>query len=104
MIGIGKWTGELDTPLIKGSAVVTIAEKDGKYDFIISVPDVSNLPDFAVFDVKEDGDSLTGKAKLQLMGGITVDVFAEFHGDTFEGYIKIPFMGKIPISNGRRAD
>lgn len=104
MVGIGKWIGVIDTPMIKGTANVTVSDNDGTYDIVVSVPEISNLPDFSVFDIKEDGNCIDGKAKVQIMGGITVDVHAEFEGDNFSGYIKIPFMGQIPISNGRRSE
>jgi hypothetical protein len=36
------------------------------------------------------------------MGKMKVDVCVEIHGDTFTGYIKVPFFGKIEIKNGRK--
>lgn len=102
MIGLGKWTGDINTSVISGTAVVDIIDNNGEYDFTVSVPDAVKLPDFKVYDVKEDGNKLSGKAKIAVMGTLTVEIFAEFHGDTFDAYIKIPFLGNIPINNGRR--
>ena len=36
------------------------------------------------------------------MGKMIVDVCVEINGDTFTGYIKVPFMGKIEIKNGKK--
>lgn len=104
MIGLGKWAGDIETRMFSGSAVVDITENNGAYNFNISVPDVEKLPDFTVYDVREEGSRLSGKAKIQLMGTMVVDIWAEFHGDTFDAEIKVPFLGVIPIKNGRRAD
>ena len=36
------------------------------------------------------------------MGKMNVDISVEINGDTFTGYIKVPFLGKIEIKNGRK--
>ncbi len=102
MIGLGKWTGEIDTSLLSGSATVEISDNNGEYDFSISVPSLKKLPDFRVFDIQEDGNQLSGKAEIDLMGKMIVDVCVEINGDTFTGYFKVPFMGKIEIKNGKK--
>lgn len=102
MIGLGKWTGDIETGKISATAIVDIWDNNGEYAFNISVPSVDKIPDFTVFDVKEEGNRLSGKAKIAVMGTLTVEIFAEFFGDTFEAHIKIPFLGNIPIKNGRR--
>lgn len=102
MIGLGKWTGDIETGKISASAVVDIWDNNGEYAFNISVPSVDKIPDFTVYDVREEGNRLSGKAKIAVMGSLTVEISAEFHDDTFDAEIKIPFLGKIPIKNGRR--
>lgn len=102
MIGIGKWTGEINTPLIKGSAIVEITDNNGEYGFSVTVPNMPNLPDFSVYDIVEDGNRLSGKADVFLMGKMTVEISVEINGDFFTGFLKVPFMGKIEIENGRR--
>ncbi len=102
MIGLGKWSGEIDTSLLSGSATVEISDNNGDYDFSVSVPSLKKLPKFRVFDIKEDGNRLSGKAEIELMGKMIVDVCVEINGDTFTGYFKVPFMGKIEIKNGKK--
>lgn len=102
MIGLGKWSGEINTSLISGSAVVDIKDNNGQYDFSVTVPNMTNLPDFSVYDIKEDGNCLSGKADIAVMGKITVDISVVINGDTFTGYIKAPFFPKIEIENGRK--
>ncbi len=102
MIGLGKWTGDIETSVISGSAIVEITDNNGEYDFTVTVPSLKKLPNFRVYNIKEDGNRLSGKAEIDLMGKMIVDVSVEIHNDTFTGYIKVPFFGKIEIKNGRR--
>lgn len=102
MIGLGKWTGDIETSTISGSAFVEITDNNGEYNFLVTVPSLQKLPDFRVYDIKEKDNRLSGKAEINLMGKITVDVVVEINGDTFTGYIKVPFFGKIEIKNGRK--
>ncbi len=103
MLGLGKWTGDIETSVMSGSAVVEIKDNNGEYDFSVSIPGAKNIPDFSVYDVKEDGNRLTGKAKVSVLGTLTVEIDVTFTGeDTFTGTLKIPFMGTVPIKNGRK--
>ncbi len=88
--------------MLCGNAIVEITDKNGEYDFNVTVPSLRKLPNFTVYDIKEDGNTLSGKAEIDLMGKMTVDIKVEINGDTFTGYIKVPFLGKIEIKNGRR--
>ena len=102
MIGLGKWTGEIDTSLISGSAIVEICDNNGEYDFSVTVPSLKKLPNFKVYDIIEDGNRLSGKAEIELMGKMNVDISVEINGDSFTGYLQVPFLGKIEIKNGKK--
>ena len=102
VIGLGKWTGDIETSVISGNAIVEITDNNGEYDFSVTVPSLKKLPNFRVYDIKENGNQLSGKAEIDLMGKMKVDVCVEIHGDTFTGYIKVPFFGKIEIKSGRK--
>lgn len=102
MIGLGKWTGDIETSMISGNAIVEITDNNGEYDFSVTVPSLKKLPNFKVYDIKEKGNQLSGKAEIDLMGKVNVDISVEINGDTFTGYIKVPFFGKVEIKNGKR--
>ena len=102
MIGLGKWTGEIETSLISGSAIVEICDNNGEYDFSVTVPSLKKLPNFKVYDIIEDGNRLSGKAEIELMGKMNVDISVEINGDSFTGYLQVPFLGKIEIKNGKK--
>jgi hypothetical protein len=103
MIGLGKWTGNIETSMLKGSAVVEIKDNNGEYAFSVETDSLKTIPNFTVYDIVENGNTLSGKADIELMGKITVDIFVEFTSDTtFIGYIKVPFFGKFEIKDGRK--
>lgn len=103
MIGLGRWTGDIETSMISGSAIVEITDNNGKYAFSVETQSIKTIPNFTVYDIVEKDNTLSGKADIELMGKISVQIFVEFTSDTtFEGYIKVPFFGKFEIKNGRK--
>ena len=102
MIGIGKWTGDIDTSVFKGSGIVEITDNNGEYDFTVTLDSGAKITSFKVTDIVEQGNCLSAKASSPAFHNIPVAVSVEFHGDTFEGNIKVPFLGNVPILNGRR--
>lgn len=99
---IGKWQGSVDTSVFKGDATVDIFDNNGEYGFSVSVPGLEKLPDFSVYDITEGEDSLSGRAKIDIFGGMTAEINVVFSGDRFTGEIRIPILGRVPILNGRR--
>lgn len=103
MIGLGKWTGDIETSMLSGSAIVEIKDNNGEYAFSVETDSLKTIPNFTVYNIIENGNALSGKADIELMGKITVDIFVEFTSEsTFEGYIKVPFFGKFEIKNGKK--
>ena len=92
----------VDGMYYKPRIISKITDNNGEYDFSVTVPSLKKLPNFRVYDIKENGNQLSGKAEIDLMGKMKVDVCVEIHGDTFTGYIKVPFIGNIEIKNGRK--
>ena len=103
MIGLGRWTGTIETSMISGSAVVEITDNNGEYAFTVETKSIKTIPNFTVYDIIESGNTLSGKADIEIMGKVSVQIFVEFTSDTtFKGYIKVPFFGKFEIKNGKR--
>ena len=101
MIGIGKWTVSIDTMMFRGSAILTIADKDGAYEITAEVPGVT-LPEYAVENIQEDGDTLTAVVLTPLLSGKELPISLTFDGDVFTGYGKVPLLGKVKFKNGKR--
>lgn len=101
MIGLGKWVCHVDTMFFKGDAYIRVFDNNGEYGFELSLPDM-DIPEVVIKDVKEDGNTLTATANVDLLPGKDIDVRLTFDGDTFEGLLKVPFIGKIKLKDGRR--
>lgn len=103
MIGLGRWACGLDTPMIEEDGVVQISEKEGEYVFRLLARD-KNIPDYKVETIKEKDDDT-------LIISLTIDgipeenkviIHATFSDDKLTGYIRLPFIGRLKITNGRR--
>lgn len=101
MIGLGTWQCSVDTMFFKGDATIRIFDNNGEYGLDLSIPDV-DIPEIEVKEVVEEGNSLTATARISLLPGKDVQVYVEFEETTFDGYIKVPFIGKIKLKNGKK--
>lgn len=101
MIGIGKWSCQVDTMFFRGEAFCIVKDNNGKYELELEVPGVE-VPEIDIRDIEEDGNTLTAIANVDLLPGKDIDIKITFDGDTFEGLLKIPFIGKIKLKDGKR--
>lgn len=102
MIGLGKWSVCVDTMFFSGEAFFTIKDNNGEYGWELDVPGV-DVPEIEIHDIKEDGNTLTATANVDLLPGKDIDITATFEENTFEGLIKIPFIGKIKLKDGKKS-
>ena len=104
MIGLGKWVGQVNTVFFGGKISVSILDKDGSYDFSIELPEnVKSLPDVHFHDVKEEGNTLSAVAEVGMLPGKTIDISLTFDGDTMNGLLKVPFIGKVRLENFKKS-
>lgn len=104
MIGLGIWECDIDTVFWEGIARMRIFDNNGAYGFEFVVPGEKTV-DIRVCDVEEDGPcSLNAHATANILHGREASVRVEFEGDTFTGWIKVPFIGKIKFERGRRVE
>jgi hypothetical protein len=101
MIGLGKWMCNVDTMFYRGEAFFTIKDDNGAYGWELEIPGI-DVPEVEIFDIKEDGNTLTATARVDLLPGKDIDLTATFEDETFEGLIKVPFIGKIKLKNGKK--
>ena len=101
MIGLGTWKFEVDTMFYKGAALLTITN-DGEYAIKVELPDMANMPEIAVGSITEDGDTLGGIAVTDLLKGKDIPCSVTFDGDEAEGFLKVPFIGKLKLKDGRK--
>ena len=101
MIGIGKWACSVNTMFFSGDVEFDIFDNNGEYGFNIDIPGVK-IPDIRVKEVEEDDDSITATVETSLLEGKDITLFVTIDGDTFDGYLKVPFFGKVKLKNGRK--
>lgn len=101
MIGLGKWACSVNTMIFSGDVKFEIFDDNGKYGFNIDMPNVK-IPDITVKEITEDGDTITATVATSLLEGKDINLVVTIDGDTFDGYLKIPFFGKVKLKNGRR--
>ena len=103
MIGLGKWQTSIDNMFFKGDVVFTITGENGAYDVALELPNSDiDIPDITVYDAAEDGDTLTAKAEVSLLPGKAIDISLTFTDDVCNGFLKIPFIGKIKIKDAKK--
>ena len=101
MIGLGKWVCNVSSMLFSGGVKMEIFDDHGAYGFKLDIPNVK-IPDVTVKEVKEDGTDVTVTVQTSMLPGKDIVLNATFDGDTFEGVLKIPFVGKVKLKDGRR--
>ncbi|MDR2646864.1 MAG: hypothetical protein LBB67_01890 [Oscillospiraceae bacterium] len=101
MIGLGKWKFPVDTMLYRGDAVVDVADDGGTYAITIALSGM-DVPDITVSDVRENENTVTGTAQIEVLKGKDIPFSITFEGDCANGFLKVPFMGKIKLNKGVR--
>ena len=100
MIGLGKYKAKINNMFFKGDAIFELEPEDGSYEMEIELQGADfDMPDFKLFDAKEDGNTFTAKATTSLLPGKEIDVELTFENDKCNGFLKIPFIGKIKIKD-----
>ncbi len=103
MIGLGKWACSVSTMFYTGEVKITVSDNNGSYGFEIGIPGVK-IPDVTVRDVKIDGNTITAVAQTSILPGRDIELSINFNGDSFEGFAKVPVLGKVKLKNGRRIE
>lgn len=103
MIGLGKWACNVSSMFFSGEVKFIISDNEGNYDFAVDMPGI-DIPDFTLNKVEEDGETLSVFAETSLLPGKEIEVVINFDGDTFDGFLKIPFLGKIKFKDGHKAE
>lgn len=101
MIGLGKWACNVNTMFFSGEVKINIFDNNGSYGFELDIPGIQ-IPDITVKSVEEDGDTINAVAQTSLLPGKDVELTVTFDGDDFDGFLKIPFIGKVKFRDGHR--
>lgn len=101
MIGLGTWQCSVDTMFFSGTATIHVFDNNGEYGFELKVPDI-DIPNIYVKEVVEEGNTINAVATTDVLPGKDLTLSLEFNGDTFTGFVKVPFIGKVKIQDGKK--
>ena len=104
MIGLGTWKTTIKSIVFTGEITVVISDKNGEYDIDFQLPEkYAKKMQIRTYDIKEEGNTLSGKGEVSLLKGKEIGASVTFDGDTFEGFLDIPFLKKqIPLRDGHK--
>ncbi len=102
MIGLGNWLAHIDTMFFKGDVTIKVSDNNGAYAFDLELPSDIDIPEFKIYDITEDGNTLNAKATVDLLQGKVIDISFTFEGDTANGFLKIPYIGKIKVKDAKK--
>ena len=103
MIGLGKWQATVNALLFKGTVGVTISDNNGEYVIDFELPEKFKDVKVKTYDIKEEGNTLSGKGEITMLPGKELEAIVTFDGDKMTGVLNIPFLKRsIELKNGHR--
>ncbi len=103
MIGLGKWACKVNTMFFSGEVKIRIFDNNGEYGFELDIPGVQ-IPDITIKSVEEDDDTVNAVVQTSLLPDKDIEMTVTFDEDEFDGFIKVPFIGKIKFKDGHRVE
>lgn len=101
MIGLGKWSVRVDTMMFRGTATINVFDNNGEYGFELDASGI-DIPDVKVSNVVENGNKLDAVATTSALPGKEVPLSLEFNGYEVTGFLKVPFIGKVKLKDGKK--
>lgn len=103
MIGLGSWACSVNSMFFSGEVKFKVFDDNGKYGFEINIPGIT-VPDIDVKEVVEEDNTISATVQTSILADKDINLFVEFEDDTFDGYLKISFIGKIKFKDGHRIE
>ncbi|MBQ8015006.1 MAG: hypothetical protein IJ264_02345 [Clostridia bacterium] len=101
MIGLGKWACNVNTMFFSGEVKINVFDNNGTYGFELDIPGIQ-IPDIDIKKIEEDDDTINAVVQTSLLPGKDIELSITFDGDEFDGFLKIPFLGKVKFKDGHR--
>ncbi len=97
-----KYKAKINNMFFKGEAIFGMTKVDDKYGMEIDlVGEDFELP-VEIVEAEVEDTTLIAKATTPLLPDKTVDVTLTFEDDKCNGFLKIPFIGKIKIKDAMK--
>lgn len=94
-----KYKAKINNMFFKGDAVFGITYNDGKYGMDIDLEGAEFDMPVEITEVIEDSDTFIAKATTSLLPDRIIDMSLTFEDDECNGFLKIPFIGKVKIKD-----
>lgn len=103
MLGIGKYKAQINNMFFKGEAIFEFIDNGGKYDLKVELEDKDvDMPEIIIADTSVEDNTLIAKATSPMFPGKDVDVNLTFEDNKCNGFLKIPFVGKVKIKDAEK--
>ncbi len=103
MLGIGKYKAQINNMFFKGEAIFELVDNGGKYDIKIDLEDKDiDMPEILIAETSVEDNTLLAKATSPEFPGKEVDISLTFEDNKCNGFLKIPFVGKVKIKDAEK--
>lgn len=97
-----KYKAKINNMFFKGEAVFGITYTDGKYGMDIDLDDADFEMPVEITDAEVDENTLFAKATTPILPEKEIDITLTFEDEKCNGFLKIPFVGKVKIKDAVR--
>lgn len=94
-----KYKAKINNMFFKGDAVFGITYSDEKYGMEIDLEGADFDMPVEIIEAEVEDTTLIAKATTSLLPEKTIDLTLTFEDDKCNGFLKIPFIGKIKIKD-----
>ncbi len=101
-IALGKWRCRIDSFIFSGDIFMTVRNKNGEYDFELEVPGIT-APDFEFKRIEESGNRVNATVFVPAVKK-EAELDITFSQNSFEGFLKVPLLGKIKLKNAVKVE
>lgn len=94
-----KYKAKINNMFFKGDAVFGITEENGSYGMEIELDGADFDMPVVITEAEVDDNTFMAKATTEILPDKEFDICLTFEDDACNGYLKIPFVGKIKIKD-----
>ena len=94
-----KYKAKINNMFFKGDAVFCVTCNDGKYGMEIDLEGAEFEMPVEIIESEVVDNTFIAKATTELLEGKAFDINLTFEDDKCNGFLKIPFVGKVKIKD-----
>ena len=97
-----KYQAKINNMFFKGNAVFGLTLTDGEYDIELDLEDADFDLGAKIIESEVEDNTIIAKVSSTLLPGKTIDMTLTFEDDKCNGFLKIPFVGKVKIKDAKK--